>query len=55
MTVREQVAYLASWRHAHLCAQFAFRGPGKPPEHSWTACPKMARFHWAAQETQTDE
>lgn len=47
MTPEQQIVYLASWRHASLCATPTMRGPGRPPEHSWTACPKMARFHWA--------
>lgn len=51
MTPEEQIVYLASWRHAHLCAQFAFRRAVRPPDHSWLDCPKMARFWWAAGKT----
>lgn len=55
MTVQQQVAYLASWRHRSLCAQPSFRGPGAPPDHSWIDCPRMARFHWAARAVLQEE
>lgn len=55
MTVEQQVAYLASWRHKDLCGVPHIMKPKGPPDHSWLDCPKMARFHWAASTTPSDQ